>query len=202
MITPHTLLPPHVAVLFARRDSVYKRIPCTMVYDIDRDARTYVGECPVIAHPPCRAWGRLRTFANPRPDEKELAPWAVSQVLRWGGVLEHPAHSSLWPHCGLPYPGQPPTGAGTWSLSIDQHWFGHRARKRTWLLIHGITPQQLPAYPIAWVLPSHVIATTRGAHKHPECTKSEREHTPEAFARWLVQVGQLINTTFTPQHLT
>lgn len=193
---------PHVAVLFARRDSIYKRLPCTMVFDIDRDARTYIGDLPIIAHPPCRAWGRLHTFANPRPDEKALAPWAVSQVLKWGGVLEHPAHSSLWSHCGLPLPGQPPTAAGTWSLSIDQHWFGHRARKRTWLLIHGITPRQLPAYPLRWELPTHVISTSRRARHRLECSKSEREHTPELFARWLIQVCQVISTTYQPHCIT
>ena len=69
-----------VAILFAREDSVYKTLPECEVYDMDRDARTYDGPWPVVAHPPCRAWGRLRTFANPRPDERNLARLAVTLV--------------------------------------------------------------------------------------------------------------------------
>lgn len=90
-----------VAALFVRADSIYKTMPGVDAWDIERDARKWPGGCPVVAHPPCRAWGRLRQFAKPRPDEKDLAPWAVEKVRRWGGVLEHPANSSLWIACGL-----------------------------------------------------------------------------------------------------
>lgn len=55
-----------VAVLFARADSNYKAIPGCELYDMERDARTYDGSCPVVAQPPCRAWGRLRTFLRTR----------------------------------------------------------------------------------------------------------------------------------------
>lgn len=48
-----------VAVLFARRDSIYKLMPWANVYDDQRDALTWPGGTPVIAHPPCREWGRL-----------------------------------------------------------------------------------------------------------------------------------------------
>lgn len=76
-----------VAVLFARQDSTYKGLPDVDVYDIERDARTFQGGMPVVAHPPCRAWGRLRTFANPRPDEMNLARPAVALVREFGRVL-------------------------------------------------------------------------------------------------------------------
>lgn len=36
------------------------------------------------------------------PDEKALALWAVEQVRKFGGVLEHPKRSTLWPAAGLP----------------------------------------------------------------------------------------------------
>ena len=85
-----------VAVLFARSDSVYKTLPGCDVYDMERDARIYDGPHPVVAHPPCRAWGRLRVFASPRPDERNLARLAVAMVREFGGVLEHPAGSTLW----------------------------------------------------------------------------------------------------------
>ena len=90
-----------IAVLFARQDSIYKTLPGCDVLDIERDARNWPGGCPVVAHPPCRAWGRLRAFAKPRNDEKELALLAIEHVRQFGGVLEHPAASTLWDAAGL-----------------------------------------------------------------------------------------------------
>lgn len=49
----------NVAVLFARSDSVYKSIPGCDVWDINRDARNWKGGAPIVAHPPCRAWGGI-----------------------------------------------------------------------------------------------------------------------------------------------
>src|SRR5690348_15539512 len=95
-----------VAILFARRDSVYKTLPDCDVYDIDRDARTFPGGMPVVAHPPCRSWGILSHMAKPAPGERELALWAVDRVRECGGVLEHPRGSRLWVEKPLPAPGQ------------------------------------------------------------------------------------------------
>ena len=97
-------------------------------WDASRDARTYEGPHPIVAHPPCKHWSRLRhlalwTCASCKrscrhcdtlgdPDELPACPecggeltgdWdcalrAVEQVRRWGGVLEHPAGSLLWKH--------------------------------------------------------------------------------------------------------
>lgn len=117
-----------VAVLFARADSHYKALPDCDVWDIERDARKWPGGMPVVAHPPCRAWGRLRMFANPRKGERLLATWAVRQVRTWGGVLEHPVGSLLWPKAGLPAPGQRDRFGG-WTLPIVQQWWGHRAER-------------------------------------------------------------------------
>lgn len=71
-----------VAVLFARSDSIYKSLSDCDVWDIERDARHWPGGCPVVAHPPCRGWGRLRKLAKPTEGERELAIWAVEQVRR------------------------------------------------------------------------------------------------------------------------
>ena len=46
-----------VVVLFVRADSIYKTLPGVECYDEARDARTWPGGCPVVAHPPCRTWG-------------------------------------------------------------------------------------------------------------------------------------------------
>lgn len=125
-----------VAVLFARADSVYKALPGCDVYDMERDARTYDGPWPVVAHPPCRAWGRLRTFANPRPDERNLARLAVALMREFGGVLEHPAGSTLWPAQALPLPGARDAWGG-WTTGVQQWQFGPRAEKPTWLYVVG-----------------------------------------------------------------
>jgi len=137
-----------IAVLFARQDSRYKDLQGYDVYDIDRDARNYNGSEPVIAHPPCRAWGRLSHMANPRPDEKDLAWFALDKVRKNGGVLEHPKGSRLWKEAPLPMPGEFPDEHGGFTILIDQYHFGHVARKWTHLYIVGITPDQLPKIPI------------------------------------------------------
>ncbi|HUD42003.1 MAG TPA: hypothetical protein VMR06_08395 [Dokdonella sp.] len=95
-----------VAVLFARADSIYKTMPGCDVYDAERNALTYRGGAPIIAHPPCRAWGRLSYFAKPRYGERKLAIWSVLHIRRNGGVLEHPVASKLWPVMRLPAPGK------------------------------------------------------------------------------------------------
>ena len=94
-----------IAVLFARDDSRYKQLDGYDVYDIHRDARSYCKKMPVIAHPPCRAWGMLSHMANPREGEKQLAYLALAQVRLNGGILEHPAGSRLWKEAPLPLAG-------------------------------------------------------------------------------------------------
>lgn len=182
------------AVLFARADSVYKTIPGLDVYDAERDARTFSGRSPVIAHPPCRSWGRLRQWAKPAPGEKELAILAVEIVRRNGGVLEHPQASSLWKVARLPGPRDPLDQFGGYTIDVDQSWWGHRARKRTWLYICGIARSDLPTMPLTLGLPSHVVTNMAGIRKghpqwRPELSKAEREATPVRFAEWLVKLA-------------
>ena len=189
-----------ISILFARRDSVYKTLPDCDVWDIDRDARLYPGGNPVVAHPPCRAWGRLRAFAKPREDERALALFAVAQVQRFGGVLEHPAGSSLWQTANLPrlmtnrlkYTRSEPPQLGTapgWTLPVEQHWWGHPARKATWLYIVGIAPGSEPPIPYTLNLPPAYIGTWAPGRKSLE-TSHDREATPEPFARWLVELAR------------
>lgn len=189
-----------VAVLFARADSNYKAIAGCDVFDCERDARTYNGTLPVVAHPPCRAWGRLRHFAKPRVDEPDLAMFAVAKVRQCGGVLEHPVSSTLWPVAGLPQPGsRDEFGGFTWP--IHQSAFGHRAEKPTLLYIVGIEPAQLPVVPLFLGEATHVIAQGRTRRDgtritkgslgwRPEVSKAEREHTPPHLAAWLVDVAR------------
>lgn len=170
-----------VAVLFARSRSVYSRVPGCDVWDAARDARHYFGNLPVIAHPPCRAWGRLKGQAKPRPDERQLSFFAVDAVRRCGGVLEHPAASSLWPAAGLPQPGEVDEFGG-FTFPILQSWFGHRAPKATWLYIVGTSARNLPEIPFELGIPAHRVEMMG---------RSERESTPFELATWLFAVAEL-----------
>jgi hypothetical protein len=178
-----------VSVLFARSDSVYKTLPGCDVWDEERNALNWPGGNPVVAHPPCRAWGRLRQFSKAKDGEKELALWAVEQVRTYGGVLEHPAQSTLWEAAGLPAPGYRDEFGG-WTLPIHQHSFGHRAEKKTWLYICGCEPQDIPEMPLVLGKATHCIRPTKSYPRLPSVTKAEREHTPEDLAKWLVALSR------------
>lgn len=185
-----------IAVLFARADSVYKTLPGTDVWDIDRDARWWPGGGPVVAHPPCRAWGRLRQFAKPRPDEKDLARWAVRMVRQWGGVLEHPAGSTLWPDQFLPRPGLRDR-LGGWTLAAPQKWWGHRAEKDSWFYVVGCEPVEIPEIPLVLGDAAYVVQSRKRHDHRPHISKAEREHTPPALAEWLLELARRCNVEVT-----
>lgn len=174
------LQPPGVAALFVRTDSCYRELRGVDCWDVGRDARSYSGPGPVIAHPPCRAWGRLRHWAKPRPDEKALALFAVDTVRRCGGVLEHPHGSTLWGAKQLPLPGHAPDAWGGWTLLVDQGWWGHAAPKPTYLYIVGCTRADVGELP---------VQLRRAAGRTLDLSPADRERTPPAFARFLVDVA-------------
>lgn len=199
-----------VAVLFARSDSVYKSMPECDVWDIERDARKWPGGAPVVAHPPCKRWSSLNNLVLARyPHRAEefahgndggLFRLALSHVRAWGGVLEHPAYSRAWSTFDLPRPAQGVWQRGVcggWSIEIDQAAFGHIARKRTWLYAFGMVP---PAPPGAATDPGRRVRVYRRRNadgswsrtdqgKTSEITHAAAEHTPPAFARWLVDLA-------------
>ncbi|HLV66932.1 MAG TPA: hypothetical protein VKY73_14020, partial [Polyangiaceae bacterium] len=87
-----------VAALYVDKLGCYPKMYGVDCWDETRDARLYDGPHPVVAHPPCGPWSRLRHLY--RGNEHDCASRAVEQVRRWGGVLEHPAGSRLWDQCG------------------------------------------------------------------------------------------------------
>ena len=187
-----------VAALFVRPDSIYKQLPGVLPYDVYRDARTFPGFAPVVAHPPCRTWGRLRAFAKAPSWEHGMALWAVEQVRQWGGVLEHPAHSTLWGAAQMPLPGEPPDRQGGYTIEVCQWWWGHRAEKKTWLYIVGLPIRELPAIPAPPAgHPPRVIGSSKARGARPEVTKREREATPIAFATWLLSVARATHPQLT-----
>ena len=180
-----------ISVLFVREDSIYKSMNLDC-WDIKRDARNWNEGCPLIAHPPCRAWGRLSHFAKPRPDEKELAIYSINLIRKYGGVLEHPAASKLWKEMNLPK-GNEIDKFGGFSLCINQSWFGHKAEKRTLLYICGCCKEDLPIVPLKFDAIEFVIETSikKGSSGfRKSVTKKEREATPVELAKWLVEVAE------------
>ncbi len=158
-----------------------------------RDAKLYAGPDPVVAHPPCGPWGRLSWFCTKQ--DASCGPRAVEQVQTLGGVLEHPEFSSLWRECNLPELGEFPDQHGGRTVTVDQVWWGHKCRKRTWLYVVGVGLsdiwQSITETADLSAEPTHVISTTRGASALPELTiKRERALTPPAFAEWLVSLAR------------
>lgn len=164
-------------------------------YDEKRDAKTYAGPWPVVAHPPCGPWGALKHL-NRRQDP-ECGPRAVEQVRAYGGVLEHPAASGLFKHCGMPAPGELPDAWGGRTIEVCQVDWGHPARKRTWLYIVGacVLPPFPPSRePTHWVSGGRVPRKGNAGGVVPPgikvCSAQQRRRTPLAFAQWLLEVAR------------
>lgn len=190
---------PPVAALYVDARGPYPGIVgVEKCWDIERDATTYDGPWPGIYHPDCGPWSRLAHLCGPELlARKHLAPTAIGQVRRWGGVLEHPAESRLWKELGLPLPGAPPDAYGGWTIAVEQWWWGHRAVKPTWLYVVGRwdTPP-IPA-PVG-VRPPSGNARGRGDKNRSmleRLPKTQRHITPPAFARWLVELAQGCRTS-------
>lgn len=177
--------PGGVSVLFTRSDSCYIELGADC-WDMQRDARGYTGPAPVVCHPPCRGWGRLRHWAKPRPDEKALGLFAVECVRKYGGVLEHPYGSTLWGAAGLPKPGFPPDAWGGWTLLVEQGWWGHAAPKPTYLYIVGVTRVQVGELP---------VQLHRAAGRTLDLSPANRERTPPEFAKFLLHVASMAVTS-------
>lgn len=180
-----------VSVLFVREDSVYKTLGVDC-WDIHRDARTWPGGNPIVAHPPCRAWGQLSHMAKPRPDEKELAIFAIQMIRKYGGVLEHPRASKLWPHLNLPK-GDKTDEFGGFTLCVNQSWWGHKAQKKTLLYVCGVGRKDIPPMPIRFdridfTVTSSIRKSTGRRLKGRLGTK-DNEGTPCEFAKWLVELA-------------
>jgi hypothetical protein len=164
-------------------------------WDEKRDARTYAGNLPVVAHPPCGPWSALRHL-HERQEEKALALLAIEQVRRWGGVLEHPASSKLF-ELFLPRPGQVDRWGKT--IAVDQCDWGHPARKSTCLYLVRVTRMlHAPAKrePTHWCSGTHTPGQ-RGTVPPgiKVCSAQQRRRTPEAFARWLISLAQQASPT-------
>lgn len=136
-----------VAALYVDPRGVYAGLPDVDVWDEARDARTYAGPWPVVAHPPCARWSRLAGFTEARfglkrGEDGGCFAAALEAVQRFGGVLEHPAYSDAWKRYGL----LRPSVREGWTLDFDggatcyieQGRYGLPVKKATWLYAVGV----------------------------------------------------------------
>lgn len=206
-------------------------------WDVIRDARTYAGPHPVVAHPPCQLWVNLAAVNYKRatakceacsgfglcaecmctrrkePNRKIILPaWypggddggcfasALSSVRKFNGVLEHPAGSHAWAAHGLFTPSSKGWAwatfskdivdsdiNGAWDYFVCEVWqsaYGHKARKRTWLLYCGKRPPELNwsrepgTHQIGWF-----------DREKPTLNKREASLSPLPFAKELIKLA-------------
>lgn len=199
----------YVAALFVQADGCYAAMPDVDPWPEARDARTYAGPLPVVAHPPCQRWGRFWHGSTAKPHQFRMgadlgcfdrALWAVRT---WGGVLEHPADSNAWGWFGLKAPPRrpgwfPSDAFGGFSCYVEQGHYGHIARKPTWLYAQGVEfssllwgqlPQRL--HPVALAKHGYEKARRIGmmAMIGGKDKTKHRDATPPAFARALVALA-------------
>lgn len=200
-----------VAALYVEPQGCYVGMPGVDPWDEARDARQYAGPHPVVAHPPCQRWGRFWHGSTRKPHQYKLGDdggcfrAALDAVKRWGGVLEHPAHSKAWDVYALR---KPSTGAGwqwdtlhqVWVCYVEQGHYGHMSRKPTWLVANVPAPpemnwskgeQRLPA----WMIERYgyekarrigVVAMVGGKDK-----TAIRNATPPAFRDLLLSIARM-----------
>lgn len=132
-----------IAALFVETNGCYFGLPGVDPWDEARDARTYNGPYPVVAHPDCKRWGRFWHGSTRKPHQFKLGAddgcfaAALAAVRQWGGVLEHPQDSLAWKHFSLAVPprsgGWIKADAIGWTCRVEQGFYGHLSRKPTWL---------------------------------------------------------------------
>lgn len=211
-MTPRT-----VAALYVEPQGVYVGVPGVDPWDEARDARTYAGPHPVVAHPPCQRWGRFWHGSTRKPHQYKLGDdggcfkAALQAVCRYGGVLEHPAHSKAWDAFGIM---KPTAGAGwqrdhdlgVWVCYVEQGHYGHDSRKPTWLVAARLRREDLPELNWTkgeqrlpdWMIERYgyekarrigVVAMVGGKNK-----TAIRNATPEPFRDVLLSIARSVET--------
>lgn len=177
-----------VAALYVDRRGVYPGLVIDW-YDEHRDARSYAGPHPVVAHPPCGPWGTMRGLSTRQ--DKSLGPVAVDQVRKWRGVLEHPEGSRLWRACRLPEPGELPDAWGGRSYQVNQVAWGHPCEKSTWLYVVGVPALMVVVGIREGGTATHRVTSGPGCDRLPSAHARLRAATPPLFAAWLVDLAAI-----------
>lgn len=147
-----------ISALFVETNGIYFSDPDIDPWDINRNAFNFRGPNKVIAHPPCKRWGRYWSGGPSSKtrlllgDDANAFAHSLWCVRTFGGVIEHPEASHAWKWFGLKRP-----ELGRWASAdnfngfttcVAQGNYGHRARKLTWLYANS---KYLPK--LNWELP-------------------------------------------------
>jgi hypothetical protein len=153
-----------IAVLCASNKSKYYLINGLDIYDNNRNAFTFNSNLPIIAHPPCAQWSRLKGLAKPLILEKYLAVWCYEWIVKNGGILEHPNGSYLFDYLGI----------RNKCYKVDLREFGYPAIKTTLLYFHNYKPISQP------------LTLEPARSNVTKMHSADRMITPIKFNRWLV----------------
>lgn len=198
----------HIAALYVDPRGCYSGLAGVDLWDETRDARTYPGPHPVVAHPPCSRWCRLAglveaRWGHKRGDDGGCFASALAAVRQWGGVLEHPAYTHAWAAHGLadpPAEGWQRTIDGAWVCQVEQGHYGHPARKATWLYAVGVVLPELRWGPStardAYITGARLPAMVSWCSNHtkgpprPRLRKRAASATPPAFRDVLLAISR------------
>ena len=188
------------AALFVQPEGSYSGLQCVDSWPECRDARLYVDDFPVVAHPPCQRWGKMARVNYARWGGEHNRPGndqgcfksALDSVNRCGGVLEHPAQTYAWAEYDLAKPEKGKwikSGIG-WVCEVWQSAYGHRANKATWLYYVGSTPP----FELKWYRAkgTHQVGfqDQRGKSRNkPTLSKKEANATPIKFRDTLLKLA-------------
>ncbi|HMJ55681.1 MAG TPA: hypothetical protein VK540_26580 [Polyangiaceae bacterium] len=180
-----------VAALYSGPRGPYPQMEGVECWGEERDAKNYAGPWPVVAHPPCGPWGRLRFLC--RLQDPACGPAAVQSVREFGGVLEHPVDSLLWRRCGMPLPGWLPDEFGGRTYAVRQVAWGHSCEKPTWLYVVGVDPSLVLAGIRTGGVATHRVTSGPRGPQFPTATNVKRRLSPPAFAEWLVELARTVS---------
>lgn len=189
-----------VSALFVQPDGCYVGDARIDPWDEARDARSYDGGNPVIAHPPCQLWVNMAGVNFKRYGGSQNRPGndqgcfaaALRSVMKCGGVLEHPAGSFAWQtfHLERPEIGKWLKCEGWpreyWVCEVWQSAYGHKARKRTWLLYCG---NRRP-FDLRWEQKAGTHQVGWFDRIKPTLSKKEASATPREFREELIRLAR------------
>lgn len=143
-----------VSVIFVETNGPYFNDPRIDPWDLERDAFKFKGPGPVIAHPPCKRWGRYWSGGPSahgkflKGDDDNCFAHSLWCVRTFGGVIEHPEASHAWAWFGLNRPNRnggwtEKDSFGGQSCCVYQGNYGHKGQKATWLYYVGNSPIEM-----------------------------------------------------------
>lgn len=181
-----------VSILYVQKKSNYDSFKELDLWKEERNALLYSGDNVIIAHPPCRGFGRLRSFSNNPGCELFMGFSSIAKVRRFGGIVEHPISSTLWQKMkvgSLKSPDQ----YGGYLIKVHLSDFGFKAKKPSGLYIVGLPYKLLPAQPLSLDAITHSVCTSKKSAKK-ELDVLVRSRTPLALINWMLEVCELISS--------